>query len=197
MYRHRPEAGGTHGPRPVGKHRPALPRTIFFSRTRNNLTSPHPRFPPCPTAHARARQIRPLPLFTWASTPPRTTDGPPPAPSFISFFPFTLATRAPTQRRMSLENRPWTAVTPAAQTTNDRNNGLAGAGSRRTDRVSAGDHAGATHSLQDTSLGAASASNNMTGHDVEGEGRPPYTHVSICVSFPAYAMCRGAPERSD
>lgn len=138
---------------------------------------------PCSTAHARGRQIRPLPLSTWAPTRPRTTDGPPPAraPLFVLFVlrvPFTLATGAPTRRRMSLENRPWTAPTPVAQTASQRNDDLASAGSRRTDRSSAEDHAGGKHSLQDRSLGAPSVGSNMTGHGVEAEGRPPYMHVS-------------------
>lgn len=80
---------------------------------------------------------------------------------------------------MSLANRLWTAVTPAAPTTSERNDDLAGVGSRRTDRVSENDHAVVSHSLQDVSLGAASVSSNMTGPNVEAEGRPPYAHVRI------------------
>ena len=98
---------------------------------------------------------------------------------------------------MSLANRLWTAVTPAAQKTSDQNDDLTSAGSRRTDRVSVEDHAGGTPSLQDISLGAASVSSNMTGQDVEAEGRPPYTHVSARLSFTACAMCHQASERAD
>lgn len=102
---------------------------------------------------------------------------------------------------MSLANRHSTvATTPATQTTRERDQDLAGAGSKPADsRVPANEHAGATSSLQDSSLGAHPVGSNMTGHHAEEEGRPPYSHVRTmtpALGSPGTAS-RPAPEDVD
>lgn len=174
----------------------AVAKFIFDLATKppsKNPAAPAP-FPPTPCATC-GPQIRALSLshlgFHAAQDEHSNGRRPHPEPgthsdrSLITLV--LLATRAaPHLKSMSLANRHSTvATTPASQTTRERDQNLAGAGSKPADfRAPADGHAGATSSLQDRSFGAHTVGGNMTGHHAEEEGRPPYSHVRTMTPAP-------------
>lgn len=177
---------------------PGPPRQNLFSTLQQNLPSKIPAapapFPPTPCAPC-GPQIRALSLSHLGSHPAQDehSNGRRPSRSRHPFRSFTnhlvlLATKAaPHLKSMSLANRHSTvATTPASQTTRERDQHLAGAGSKPADfRAPADEHAGATtSSLQDRSFGTHTVGGKMTGHHAEEEGRPPYSHVRTMTPAP-------------